>query len=284
MSAGASIPPAAATMGSAALRAVESSPTSTSRLISSPMTKKKTAISASSIHMCREAVRVNEPTTSPTGIRSTCSYAGPRGELATTIASAAAASRTAPRDHSSDSKAFQAPSTRSTGRVMGDGAGPADRSDTRHLRLVARRIPATGYPDGMTLAARPSVASGGRSAATSAGVRAPAVVAARRRATADPRVDDGGGAAHTRVDGDGAPRAVEFARAALHARVEVQDARDAVLDREDAVRAHGRADAATRALGLVERQRGDAGEVAIALHVRRRLSRSMRMRPTTRPV
>ena len=50
MAAGTTMPPIAATMGTIAVRGSRSSPSTTSRLISSPTTKKKTAMSASATH------------------------------------------------------------------------------------------------------------------------------------------------------------------------------------------------------------------------------------------
>jgi hypothetical protein len=53
------MPPSAAAMGSAACRGLASSPMSSSRLISSPTTKKKTAMSPSLIQWWSDSVSPN---------------------------------------------------------------------------------------------------------------------------------------------------------------------------------------------------------------------------------
>ena len=66
-SAGAIVPPRAATRGKAACRGEESSPSSTSRFISSPTRKKKTAMRPSLIHSRRVSVNANRPKLTETG-------------------------------------------------------------------------------------------------------------------------------------------------------------------------------------------------------------------------
>ena len=62
ISAGTTAPPTAAATGSAAPRTEDSSPTSTSRLISRPTTKKNTAISPSLIQWVRSLETESSPT------------------------------------------------------------------------------------------------------------------------------------------------------------------------------------------------------------------------------
>ncbi len=64
------MPPAAAMTGSAACFAVDSSPTISSRLISRPTRKKKTAIKPSLIHSSSGLSIIRAPTPTVTGVPS----------------------------------------------------------------------------------------------------------------------------------------------------------------------------------------------------------------------
>ncbi len=68
MSAGTTMPPMAAMAGSAAWPKVDSSPRSSSRLISRPTRKKKIAISPSLIHSSSGLSIASAPTRTPTGV------------------------------------------------------------------------------------------------------------------------------------------------------------------------------------------------------------------------
>jgi hypothetical protein len=65
MIAGATRPPSAAATGNSALRKLESCPTTSSRLISSPTTKKKRAISPSFTQCSADIAKDHRPTTTP---------------------------------------------------------------------------------------------------------------------------------------------------------------------------------------------------------------------------
>src|SRR6185437_1620197 len=100
MSAGTSIPPNAAATGNIALRGDASSPLSSSRLISSPTTKKKTAMSAS-LTNCSRSIRSAMRANSNEKCRAHSSvYWLPHGEFAHTRAAIVAASSTTPPDAS----------------------------------------------------------------------------------------------------------------------------------------------------------------------------------------
>ena len=92
--AGTATPPRAAAKGRAAWRSVDSSPTSSSRLISRPTSRKNTAISASFTHCCAvsDSGWASGPTTSR--VCQNASYAGAHDELAAAMATSAAASST----------------------------------------------------------------------------------------------------------------------------------------------------------------------------------------------
>jgi hypothetical protein len=62
------MPPSAASTGRAALRALRSSPTTSSRLISSPTTKKNSAISPSLIQCRRSNASVHRPTSNASSV------------------------------------------------------------------------------------------------------------------------------------------------------------------------------------------------------------------------
>ena len=68
MAAGRMAPPAAATMGSVAFLTVLSSPTSSSRLISTPTTRKKMAIRPSLIHSSSGLVSTDSPMPTVMGV------------------------------------------------------------------------------------------------------------------------------------------------------------------------------------------------------------------------
>ena len=68
MAAGTTIPPSAAMAGSATLLRSDSSPATTSRLISSPTSRKKIAISRSLIQISRVLSSLNAPTCSLIGV------------------------------------------------------------------------------------------------------------------------------------------------------------------------------------------------------------------------
>jgi hypothetical protein len=70
MSAGTTMPPTAAIAGSIARRTLESSPFSSSRLISRPTRKKNTAISPSLIHSSNGLSSASTPTRTLTGVSS----------------------------------------------------------------------------------------------------------------------------------------------------------------------------------------------------------------------
>ena len=73
MRAGATRPPSAAATGRSALRKVESCPTESSRLISSPTTKKKIAIKPSLTQWAADIAKLHVPSVNPRGAWSMCS-------------------------------------------------------------------------------------------------------------------------------------------------------------------------------------------------------------------
>ncbi len=90
------MPPSAAPAGSANLRGSASSPTSASRLISKPTTKKKTAIKPSLIQRLIGFDNDAPPIPTVSLVAHAPKYRSAHAELAQTRASAAAASRTMP--------------------------------------------------------------------------------------------------------------------------------------------------------------------------------------------
>ncbi len=78
------------------MRGPRSSPSTNSRLISNPTTKKKTAISPSLTNSRRSRLRLNGPTSIENCVCQNDWYASLQGELATTRATAVAASSTTP--------------------------------------------------------------------------------------------------------------------------------------------------------------------------------------------
>ena len=96
--AGTSAPPNAATTGRVARRTESSSPTSTSRLISRPMTRKNTAIRASLIHHCRSRLRSNPATRNSSSVCHRSSYEAAHGEFTQTSATTVARISSTPPD------------------------------------------------------------------------------------------------------------------------------------------------------------------------------------------
>jgi hypothetical protein len=95
-SAGTTMPPTAATAGSTSWSGEESSPSRNSRLISSPTSRKNTAMRPSLIHSRKGLSTENAPTCTATGMAKRPSYAAASGELATTMAPTAAQSSAIP--------------------------------------------------------------------------------------------------------------------------------------------------------------------------------------------
>jgi hypothetical protein len=86
----------AATMGSIAVRGSRSSPSTSSRLISSPTTRKNTTMSASLTTWWRVIWNVSSPTTTPMCVAHRASQASATAELASTSAAIAAARSSTP--------------------------------------------------------------------------------------------------------------------------------------------------------------------------------------------
>ena len=86
------MPPTAPTTGRAICEGCDSAPSTISRLISSPTSRKKSAISPSLIHSRTDLSRTIGPSEKPKRIRSRLSTASANGELASTRAAMAATS------------------------------------------------------------------------------------------------------------------------------------------------------------------------------------------------
>ena len=86
------MPPSAPTTGRATCEGCDSAPSTTSRLISSPTSRKKSAISPSLIQSRTDLSRTIGPSEKPKRIRSRLSTASANGELASTRAAIAATS------------------------------------------------------------------------------------------------------------------------------------------------------------------------------------------------
>src|ERR671919_160119 len=96
MSAGATIPPRAAHAGSAAFRGSRSSPSTSSRLISRPTTKKKIAISPSLIQWRRSRSSRRSPSATVRSVVQRSRYEASQGELAHASATIAAITSATP--------------------------------------------------------------------------------------------------------------------------------------------------------------------------------------------
>ena len=90
------MPPAAASAGKVAWATVDSSPRTSSRLISSPTRKKNTAIRPSLIHSSSGLSSASGPTRTPTGVSRNRLYSQDSGELSISSAASAAAISTSP--------------------------------------------------------------------------------------------------------------------------------------------------------------------------------------------
>ncbi len=104
-SAGTTIPPTAATAGRAARLRSRSSPVTSSRLISSPTTKKKMVMSASFTQCTNDSVIARSPSPMVSSLPHQPTYPAVSA-LAHTMAPTAASSRTSPLAASSDTKSL----------------------------------------------------------------------------------------------------------------------------------------------------------------------------------
>ena len=156
------MPPSAAAIGSAARRSSRSSPTTISRLTSSPTTKKKIAIRPSLTQWRSECTKSTGPNRRPTGVFQKARNGSAAGELARARAAAVTASSAIPLVDSTCRKRAMGSTMRWTGRVgrHTPGAmqvGSSIRKGLRQTRVAAsyRSRPAWDFSN----RGRPSVMS-----------------------------------------------------------------------------------------------------------------------------
>ena len=127
--AGTTIPPMAAMIGNAARRRSWSSPGTSSRLISSPTTKKNSTIAASLIQPCRSSANTWSPIVIAASVVQRSTYESYQRELAQTMAIAAAMTISSPAAASSWRKSLRGRIRRSFRLLVRGG----------HIAVVRRR-------------------------------------------------------------------------------------------------------------------------------------------------